>query len=243
MPYYLRVDHPTILKQSTAQASELADKDIFPISNDIEPMRLLALIRDEDNRTGHIKFTLADGQFLAGRNTWFASKYHVSVLEDVIRSPETELITNLERDKKDLGPSMHIPGIGKVHYYEPVGNSKNFYWYELTRNGTRIPASEQSARGMIRIAEQAQIARDKKGVPFFLTSGYRPKAVNRSVGGALYSRHTDHHADAMDHYWEGASKWEMWDFYDPWWPGGLGMYAHNNIIHIDARGYRARWSY
>ena len=241
MPYYLKINEPTVLKQSMADASTLPDEDKYPVSPEIEPMRLLGLVRDDDNTTGHIKFTLADNRFLAGKNTWYVSKFYASIIEEVERSCETALITNLERDKSDRGPQVFIPGVGKVHLFDPVGRAQNFFWYELTRNGERLPPSAAVAAGMIRIAEMAQLARDKVGKPFKITSGYRPDAINRQVGGVSNSRHTDPNGDALDLYWDGASKYEMYDFLNPWWPGGLGIYGHNSIVHIDARPYRSRW--
>lgn len=241
MPCYLKIDQPTVLKQSTEAAANLPAADKYAIGPDVEPMRLLGLVRDEDNTTGHIKFTLADNRFLAGKNTWFASKFHVSVIEEVERSPEVVVVTNLTRDKSKKGPQVLIPGVGKVHLYEPVGKSKSFFWYELTRHGQRLPPTPEVAQGMIRIAKMLQVGRDKVGKPFKITSGYRPQAINRQVGGAKQSRHTDPYGDGIDFFWEGVNKYQMYDFFNPWWPGGLGMYPHNGILHVDARPYKARW--
>ncbi|MEL6813834.1 MAG: D-Ala-D-Ala carboxypeptidase family metallohydrolase [Cyanobacteria bacterium J06598_3] len=242
MPYYLKIDSSTILKQSIADSNTLPTEDKYEISSDVEPMRLLGLVRDEDNSTGHLKFTLADDQFIAGKNTWYVSKFHASIIEEVPRQPEVELVTNLERDRTDRGPQIQVPGVGSVHLYDPVGRSRDFYWYELARYGRRIPPTVECAQGMIRIAEMAQVGRDKVGKPFKITSGYRPHQINLEVGGVWNSRHTDPNGDALDFYWDGASKYEMYKFFDSWWTGGLGMYFHNSILHIDARPYRARWS-
>ena len=51
MPYYLKIDDSTVLKQSIADANTLSTEDKYEISSDVEPMRLIGLVRDEDNST------------------------------------------------------------------------------------------------------------------------------------------------------------------------------------------------
>ncbi|HEY9669275.1 MAG TPA: D-Ala-D-Ala carboxypeptidase family metallohydrolase [Coleofasciculaceae cyanobacterium] len=116
----------------------------------------------------------------------------------------------------------------------------NFTWAEATHGGTRMPSNQATVDAIIRIAKLAQRARDRIGRPFIVTSWYRPPAINRAVGGAIYSRHLV--GDAMDFLCEGVSGNQLYWFLEPWWPGGLGRYTNfPNLCHIDARSYRARW--
>jgi uncharacterized protein YcbK (DUF882 family) len=93
---------------------------------------------------------------------------------------------------------------------------------------------------IIRIAALAQQARDRIGRPFLITSWYRPAEINRRVGGASQSRHIV--GDAIDFYCVGLTGNQVYWALDPWWPGGLGRYGQfPALVHLDARGFKARW--
>lgn len=128
MPYHLKIDSSTILKHSIAGANSFLGENKLKRWGD----RLLDLVRDEDNSTGHLKFTLADVQFIASKNTGYVSKVHVSIIEDVPRQPEVELVTNLKRVRTDTSPQIHVPSVGKVHLYEPLEKSRDFCGLEST---------------------------------------------------------------------------------------------------------------
>ncbi|WP_088893859.1 D-Ala-D-Ala carboxypeptidase family metallohydrolase [Leptolyngbya ohadii] len=73
---------------------------------------------------------------------------------------------------------------------------------------------------------------------FRVTSGNR---VNQEVGGASFSRHII--GDAIDFYCDGLTGNQVYRALDPWWTGGLGRYnSFPALCHLDARGYRARWT-
>ena len=119
----------------------------------------------------------------------------------------------------------------------------NFTWAEATRAGQRMPPDQATVDAIIRIATLAQRARNQIGRPFFITSWYRPPAINRAVGGATFSRHVV--GDAIDYYVEGLTGRDLYRALTPWWPGGLGLYGGSRymISHLDARGHRARWTH
>ncbi|MBF2037474.1 MAG: peptidase M15A [Leptolyngbyaceae cyanobacterium T60_A2020_046] len=118
----------------------------------------------------------------------------------------------------------------------------NFTWAEATRGGTRMPPDQATVDGIIRIAALAQEARDRIGRPFHITSWYRPPEINARVGGASASRHIV--GDAIDFYCDGLTGNQLYWALDPWWPGGLGRYAqYPYLCHLDARGYRSRWTH
>lgn len=116
----------------------------------------------------------------------------------------------------------------------------NFTWAEATRGGARMPPDQATVDGIVRIAKLAQQARDRIGRPFLITSWYRPPEINRRVGGASQSRHIV--GDAIDFYCSGLTGNQVYWALDPWWPGGLGRYRRfPALVHLDARGHKARW--
>lgn len=118
----------------------------------------------------------------------------------------------------------------------------NFTWSEATQGGTRMPPNQATVNAIVRIATIAQQARDRIGRPFRVTSWYRPPDVNARVGGASNSRHIV--GDAIDFYVDGLTGDQIYRALDPWWPGGLGRYTRfPRLSHLDARGYRARWTH
>jgi len=117
----------------------------------------------------------------------------------------------------------------------------NFTWAEATRGGTRRPPDQQTLEGIVRIATLAQRARDLIGRPFTVTSWYRDPKSNANAGGVSNSRHLN--GDAIDFYCNGLTGLQIYELLDPWWLGGLGKYQRfPDLCHIDARGYRARWT-
>ncbi len=82
--------------------------------------------------------------------------------------------------------------------------------------------------------------------PLVITSGYRPAAINRQVGGAsgsehLYSRPNE---GAVDFVVQGADMKQVEAFCDRYWPHSVG-YAAPEFIHLGRRadGQRRRWDY
>lgn len=117
----------------------------------------------------------------------------------------------------------------------------NFTWSEATRGGARMPPDQATVDAIVRIAALAQQARDRIGRPFLITSWYRPAEINRRMGGASESRHIV--GDAIDFYCVGLTGNQVYWALDPWWPGGLGRYSqYPALVHLDARGSKARWT-
>ena len=77
--------------------------------------------------------------------------------------------------------------------------------------------------------------------PLHITSGYRPPAYNRKVGGVSNSAHID--GLAADIYSDYMDVSELYDICDSVIGdrGGVGYYPSDGFIHVDLRGYRARW--
>lgn len=77
--------------------------------------------------------------------------------------------------------------------------------------------------------------------PLHITSGYRPPTYNRKVGGVSNSTHID--GLAADIYSDYMGVDELYDICDRVIGdrGGVGYYPTQGFIHVDLRGYRARW--
>jgi GH24 family phage-related lysozyme (muramidase) len=83
------------------------------------------------------------------------------------------------------------------------------------------------------------------GKPVVITSGYRPAAVNASVGGASSSEHLyKPGCGAVDFVIEGADMLAVQRWCDQHWPFSLG-YAAPQFLHLGMRAGRprVRWDY
>lgn len=85
------------------------------------------------------------------------------------------------------------------------------------------------------------------GKPAIITSGYRPPAVNRSVGGASGSEHLYDApgVGAVDFYIDGVDVYQLQAWADRNWPYSLGYGAPKGFIHVGMRQGkpRVRWNY
>jgi hypothetical protein len=104
---------------------------------------------------------------------------------------------------------------------------------------------------------------------FEIMSGYRTPYYNKLIGNVKYSRHVyggaadifidenprddmmdDLNQDGISDYHDAGILYEIIDamYGRPWYerfPGGLGRYrktsSHGPFVHVDVRGFRARW--
>lgn len=85
------------------------------------------------------------------------------------------------------------------------------------------------------------------GRPVVITSGYRPAAVNRAVGGASGSEHLydGPGVGAVDFYIAGADINAVQRWCDKEWPYSLGYGAPKGFVHLGIRqgAPRVRWNY
>lgn len=83
--------------------------------------------------------------------------------------------------------------------------------------------------------------------PIVITSGYRPAAINNSVGGASNSEHlySEPGVGAVDFYIQGADINAVEKWIDKEWPYSLGYGAKKGFHHIGIRRGRprVRWDY
>lgn len=85
------------------------------------------------------------------------------------------------------------------------------------------------------------------GRPVIITSGYRPPAINKLVGGATSSEHLypEIGVGAVDFYIQGADIYAVEDWCNQHWPHSLGYGAARGFVHLGIRrgGPRVRWDY
>ena len=85
------------------------------------------------------------------------------------------------------------------------------------------------------------------GRPVVITSGYRPAAINKLVGGASSSEHlyNDIGVGAVDFFVDGADINAVQDWCDKAWPYSIGYGAPRGFVHLGIRqgGPRVRWDY
>lgn len=118
--------------------------------------------------------------------------------------------------------------------------------FALYQEARRFVANHQCATARL-IAEFLEKVRAEFGAPIEITSGYRPPAINRAVGGASQSEHLYDAPDtgAVDFLVTGKSIYAVQDWCDSNWPYSLGYGAPKGFVHLGIRPGRprVRWDY
>ncbi len=149
--------------------------------------------------------------------------------------------------------------------------SKHFYARDfLCKQASKYPKYLVVQSSLINLLEKMIDEANKRGVKikkFVIMSGYRTPAYNKAIGSSTYSRHM--YGDAADIYVDDNHDGFMDDLdgdgkttnKDTKWladlandvqrkykiAGGVGIYKRNSrhprFVHVDARGYYARWGH
>lgn len=172
-----------------------------------------------------------------GSKNWYAYIGHWDI---ELALPEADPVISFNAKPINKGIAINVPGSGMVYLGDAICSaSPNFFWYEATHDGTRIPQNPTHAQNIIKMALAAQKIRDRISKPFKITSWYRPEPWNSRVGGARNSTHLS--GMAIDFLIDGMSGRQIAAIVGDW-DGGMGIYRHfPNLLHLDVRGYRARW--
>lgn len=170
---------------------------------------------------------------------WYVDANHVEVqgnLPDNHPHDEAEI----EGDRPE---TFRLPGYHNTFYLsDPVLPEGAFTWDEVTRSGTRIPTTRNVVVNVLRIAETLQEIQQLFGDrPVFITSWYRTPKANAEIGGSSHSLHLT--GGAVDFTISGISTAEAYRRLDPWWGSRGGLAYSRTFVHIDNRGYKARWTY
>ncbi len=184
-------------------------------------LKLLYTIDDEQKKlyVGHRESTdLPPGlRFPSG---WTASVHPEEQAGPIYKAVDPTAAAPLIRAFPDARLSDHF----KLSEFRPAPNTYDFI---------RI------APGLVEALEEI---RARVGEPLHVTSGYRPADYNREVGGVSNSSHVD--GLAADFYADGISTANLFENSDSviGSRGGVGYYPNSGFVHVDLRGYRARWS-
>ena len=81
--------------------------------------------------------------------------------------------------------------------------------------------------------------RERLGVPITVNSGYRCPEHNAEVGGVSDSQHVL--GTAADITYDGVDVDTLAEIAEECGADGIGKYYHQDFVHVDVRGYAARW--
>jgi len=85
-----------------------------------------------------------------------------------------------------------------------------------------------------------QLLRNKVGKPLVITSGYRCPTHNKAVGGASNSQHL--YGTAADvKVPQGMTVDQLAKAAEEVGFDGIGKYYKQGFVHVDVRGWKARW--
>jgi hypothetical protein len=131
------------------------------------------------------------------------------------------------------GASMRLPDNRLVFANELIAPGSYLTWGEFTKNCTRPLEEKYQIANAIAYAKTFAWVRDKWGSPIGMTSGFRPPAINRAVGGVSGSQHP--YANAGDVFPITGSIYELLAVIkvSPFTAIGLGMCK--GFIHTDIR--------
>ena len=232
----LKVNSNTFFKLSTELSDQLSDAEkVFVSKGTTYPVQ-----SHTPDLGDHVKVELAD-VFLGpeNRNTWYVYRFHVEFEgNEPDNNPKDQ-----EQSASTQENTIKLPGYTtNFSLSSPIMPNGHFTWAEATKNGTRIPADKSIVDGILKIAEVMEEVRSLLGDrPIKVNSWYRDPATNRRVGGASRSRHLS--GDALDFVVQGMSPSQVYAKLNPWWGARGGLASSSVFTHIDARGYKARWSY
>ena len=117
--------------------------------------------------------------------------------------------------------------------------STNFRSVEFDCKGSGCCSSTQIDDKLV---EYLQNIRTHFGKPLYITSGYRCETHNKSVGGAVGSRHSK--GQAADIYIDGVKPAEIAKYAESIGVLGIGLYETNAdgfFVHIDSRTTKSFW--
>jgi len=119
--------------------------------------------------------------------------------------------------------------------------------FALGQEARRFDAQHQLDTAAELAAFLERVRRNFGNNPIIITSGYRPSAVNRAVGGASQSEHLYNapSVGAVDFYIDGVDINAVQAYCDKEWPYSVGYGAPKGFVHLGIRQGRpkVRWDY
>jgi hypothetical protein len=181
------------------------------------------------------------------RQTWYVYKRHIHDISGLNPSnnPKDKGVPEPAASSKDRGILLRIRGREVWSNDAISADSPNFTWREAlhvqSSGRFRNPASSEVLVRIEGIAKVMQQIRDRYKRVITVNSWYRDPATNLMVGGASGSRHLS--GDAVDFTVQGMSTRQVFQDLNAWWGSKGGLAYHPAFVHIDSRGWKARWNY
>lgn len=234
----------TFIKQSTRQEGELSkeNKHLLPSFFSLE-------LTDIELIGKHFKIKLLHP--IQNKYTWYAFIDHFLLSKDIELDEEEDAIletidsyafSTVPKDKISYSPNWNDFS-SRISEYFTVGEL-------LQYDRNRIPKEQYIKDNIIALCKELDKLRRDWGEPIGVTSGYRPPAVNRAVGGVSNSQHLT--GKAIDIYPLTSSYQVFYNFVNAGWNGALGYAPRKGFIHLDMRGNKGwktggtrevRWNY
>jgi len=174
------------------------------------------------------------------------------------RNPGSNVEAGLKRRREAEGklwggrapePAQELPY--KVKPTDPFSTRLSAHFtlgeFALGDPARRFVAQHQidTAAELAAFLERVRVAFGGKRIT--ITSGYRPAAINRAVGGASGSEHLYDapNVGAVDFYVDSADIQKVQDWCDREWPFSVGYGAPKGFVHLGIRAGRprVRWDY
>ena len=174
------------------------------------------------------------------------------------RNPGTSFEAGLKRRREAEGklwreglPPVPPQQVAKVTPSSPFGTKLSPHFtlgeFALGDPARRFVAQHQVDTAIELAAFLEKVRTAFGGKRITITSGYRPAAINRSVGGASNSEHLYNApgVGAVDFYVDGVDIKKVQDWVDREWPYSVGYGAPKGFIHLGIRNGRprVRWPY
>jgi GH24 family phage-related lysozyme (muramidase) len=157
------------------------------------------------------------------------------------RAAEVQLFVGHEQQQQPAKLSPSSPFTARITPNITIGE------FALNQESRRFDHQHQLNTAAELAAFLERVRRNFGGLPVIITSGYRPAAINRSVGGASASEHLFNApgVGAVDFYVKGADINAVQLFCDKYWPCSVGYGAPKGFVHLGIRigRPRVRWDY
>lgn len=146
---------------------------------------------------------------------------------------------------------MQLPTKHFVEKHTPIYPGSNFTWGEATKKLSRpiqdliqahklVTSDREIETNIIKVAKYLDKVRNiLDDRPLHITSWYRPLHINKRVGGSSNSQHL--YGLAVDFKSNYFSPADIYQRLEGWHGNNGGLAKYYKFVHLDLRGYRARW--
>ena len=255
--YKLKIVESTLGKPGTKQSSRYSAAQLKHWDNGTE-----LEIRAHEPVGVHTKITLVKPDPYTNRIVHYLYNPHIEIEgNDPNNDPSSEaakrddaLVNTANhqkvREERDRGRRVYLVGLGYRYENDPIDGTQNMYWYEATKNFTRLPEHSYQSYNIVDTAKALQWARDTllDGESMIFTSWLRPAKVNAAIGGSSISTHIS--GSGSDWYCPNLTEGEVYRRLDPHWRFGLairpGAFCHTDLgrdAYDRLMSYIRRWKY